>query len=60
MLFRSVYTIAAGTGMSQASRNFLLACASDASHNYNATDTTAIAAAFHDIATKISSPRLTN
>ena len=55
-----VYTIAAGTGMSQASRNFLLACASDASHNYNATDTTAIAAAFHDIATKISSPRLTN
>ena len=55
-----VYTIAAGTGMSQASRNFLLSCATDATHNYNATDSTSILAAYNAIATRIAAPRLTN
>jgi hypothetical protein len=53
-----VYTV--GFQVSSAARTFLTACATDASHYYDATTEVALQAAFRDIALKISTLRLTN
>jgi hypothetical protein len=49
-----------GFQVSSAARTFLTACATDASHYYDATTEVALQAAFRDIALKISTLRLTN
>ena len=54
-----VFTVGFGTGMSQASKDFLKACATDADHYFDATDGDALRAAFRSIAFTITQLRLT-
>jgi hypothetical protein len=53
-----VYTV--GFEVSAAAKSFLISCATDASHYYDATSEVALQAAFRDIALKIATLRLTN
>lgn len=54
-----VFTVGFGTGMSQSSKDFLKACATDADHYFDAADADALRAAFRSIAFTITQLRLT-